>query len=415
VQDLYTDSASHDTAWLVRVAASFLAACALGLEYSTSRAVAETLKKTTLVLDTDVVLSLLGEGEPEHESVETIVRRWTQNGGRVFVAEPVLEEVAYHASIADKDYEQVKNFLPGTPATRIHAIDNVFVRSFAELLGNHSARRSDWPAYIRQFRGGTARDWNPVMGVLNSEYNISKLPPGTLDSNRLEIRVGRFLLEKANEKFSGNVPFNVRDKTRRDAALYSALVHYARSVRTTEPSATCLLISSARRLTAAEVEFRESGEPHLVVSIATVLYLVSLLPHVVLGLRAMKAFLFDYRHPGFSSELDRALLRAVISSQRVSLPFAKRNNLRRYVRERLIKDARASGIKPTHAEIERLDREALAPDNKKQTVELLAEALDSVVADTRVEKENERLRKQVEELQSKLARLELEQRRGSRK
>jgi hypothetical protein len=39
-------------------------------------------------------------------------------GGKVLVAEPVLE-VAYHAAIATKDFQQVNHLLPGTPDDRL--------------------------------------------------------------------------------------------------------------------------------------------------------------------------------------------------------------------------------------------------------------------------------------------------------
>lgn len=81
VKDIFTDRSSPAAEWLVRIAASFLAACALGLENSSSIALKNLLARTRLVLDTDVVLSLLGEGEPEHVGVDALVDRWKRMGG----------------------------------------------------------------------------------------------------------------------------------------------------------------------------------------------------------------------------------------------------------------------------------------------------------------------------------------------
>jgi hypothetical protein len=134
VIDLFSDRSGGATDWLVRVSASFVACCALGLEQSTGDALARLLARTALVLDSDVVLSLLGEGEPEHQSVFAIASKWTKVGGKVLVAEPVLEEVAYHANIAQHDFDQVVHLLPGTVNDRLHIIENAFVRSFAEHM-----------------------------------------------------------------------------------------------------------------------------------------------------------------------------------------------------------------------------------------------------------------------------------------
>jgi hypothetical protein len=165
VKDLFSDRTSVATNWLVRVCASFVAACALGLEHSSNLALEKLLAKTTLVLDTDVMLSLLGTGEPEHKAVETIVSRWTGFGGKVLVGEPVLEEVAYHAHIAQQDYDAVANRLPGTADDRLHIIENVFVRSFAELMFEKKVRPIQWRSFIGQFKGLNSRDWSTVFGM----------------------------------------------------------------------------------------------------------------------------------------------------------------------------------------------------------------------------------------------------------
>ena len=154
IKILFTDRTSVATDWLLRLSASFLAACAAGLEHSSSAALSKLLSRTSLALDTDVVLSLIGEGEPEHDSVETIVTRWSQLGGKLLVAEPVLEEAAYHAHIAQADYDEVSRRLPGLDQKNGCTLwPNVFVRSFAELLAKNQARSSQWRAYIGQFRG----------------------------------------------------------------------------------------------------------------------------------------------------------------------------------------------------------------------------------------------------------------------
>jgi len=196
---------------------------------------------------------------------------------------------------------------------------------------------------------------------------------------------------------------NARDKARRDAALYAAIVHRIRIQKALDPGETCLLVSSARRLAAAEQQFVQSGEPQIVVSVAAVLYLISLLPDVSLGVTAMRAFLFDERGRPFSSPLERTLIRLVRSSNEVSMPWAKRGTLMRQVRERLIEDAEQKGDRTARGRVVELEREALRPANETRTMELLRDSLDSIAVDKKTEKENRELRARIRELEDQLA------------
>lgn len=411
IKDLFTDRTSVATDWLLRLSASFLAACAAGLEHSSSAALSKLLSRTSLALDTDVVLSLMGEGEPEHDSVETIVTRWSQLGAKLLVAEPVLEEAAYHAHIAQADYDDVSSRLPGTPEERLHLIENVFVRSFAELLARNKARSSQWRAYIGQFRGLEPRDWSRLSETISTEYPVTKLPPRSSQEAQLEVDVRKFLSTDLEAKYSGDALRNAKDKARRDAELYSALVHHVKTLKATDPGATCLLVSSARRLLLAEQEFHRSGEPQLIVSVSAVLYLLSMLPDVSLGLSSMKSFLFDERRRSFSSDLERTLIRLVRSSQEYSLPWAKRGSLMRQLRESMVKEAQAQGIRrPSASDIAELEKKMTNPANAARTVEILKEALDSIALDTRTEKENAALRSKVKALEDELSKARLPKR-----
>jgi predicted nucleic acid-binding protein len=402
VHDLFIDKTSAATDWLVRLCASYLAACALGLEYSSGLALERLLARTALVFDTDVMLSLVGQGEPDHEAVHTITKRWIQLRGKVLAAEPVLEEGAHHAYIAQRDMDQVRHLIPGTAEDRLHIIENAFVRSFAELIANKRARISQWPTFIGQYRGQSQADWGNLFAHLATEYSIEKLPPRSMKEEELEAKVRLHLLAIAEAKFEAAPPKIARDKASRDAILYAALVHYVRQLKSTDPGATCLIVSSARRLAVAEAKFHESGEPQLVVSISAVLQLLSLVPNVAFGLNAMKAFLFDDRRGRFSSDLERLILRMVRSSQEVSMPWAKRGTLMREVRGRLVSDAEARGEGGKDRRVGKLERDAITPANEGRTIKILAESLGAVAVDTRTAKENKDLRAKVAELERKL-------------
>lgn len=410
VTDLFTDRTSEATDWLVRVCASYLACTALGLEHTTGAALGRLFARTTLALDSDVVLSLLCSGEPEHGSILAIVSKWPKLGGRLLIAEPVLEEVAYHASIAQRDFNQVKGIIPGTPEDRMRLIDNAFVRAFAEHMANKTAKLGDWESFISQFKGEYAYNWDQILGYLKAEHSIDKMPSRTAKLEELERNVRTFLIQSANQAgYSGKT---VEDKAKRDARLYADLVNYSTTLRATDPGSTCLLVSSAHRLLKAEQKFRQSGEQQLVVPISTVLYLLSLLPQVSLGLSAMKTFLFEERRPGFTSDLERTILRMVRMSHQVRLPWAKRGILIKGVRDKLLDDARKEGRQfHDDASIHALEKAALRPENKDRTIELLSEALDAIAVDSRTEEENAKLRRENEALKMQLEAMKAKQKR----
>lgn len=408
VKDLFTDRTSAATDWLVRLSAGFLAACAAGLEYSSNVALTRLLERTTLALDTDVLLSLLGHGEPEHEAIDTIVDRWARLGGKILAPQPVLEEIAYHASIAPRDYAEVSHRLPGTAEERLHLIENVFVRSFAELLAEKKAKPNQWRTYLGQYKGASPQDFGPAFATISAEYAIDKLPPRSTQEASLEQDVRLFLSASAEGHFSGAALRNAKDKARRDAEMYSALVHYLKVSKAADPAATCLLVSSARRLLAVDERFKGSGELQLVVSIAALLQLISMLPDVSLGLTAMKAFLFDERRRGFSSDLERVLVRLVRSGEEYSMPWAKRSVLMRSVRDQLIKDAHENGEhRLSNGDVARIERESLAPANVKRTAAMLRDAMASIAIESRAEREAAELRAKVKELETRLAQREI--------
>lgn len=264
-------------------------------------------------------------------------------------------------------------------------------------MAKGDAKRGQWSRFISQYRGKSPYDWTQVMGHLRAEYSIGALPHRTAEFEALERDVRKFLILAAERRgYSGK---SVSDKASRDARLYAQMVQYLQSLRATDPGATCMLVSSARRLAEAEDAFHKSGEQQIVVPISTALYLLSLLPQVSLGLSAMKAFLFEEHRPGFSSDLERTILRLVRTSAEVSMPWAKRGALMREVRDRLIDDARKQGRNlQRDANTSALEQTAIKPENRPRTIQILAEALDKVAARNRLEDENSRLRLENERL-----------------
>ncbi|MBB5944384.1 hypothetical protein [Xanthomonas sp. 3307] len=404
IKDLFSNRVGPAADWLVQVCAGFIAACTMGLEHKSANAIGKLLARTTIVLDSDVVLSLLGEGEPDHEAVQTIVKHWKKNKGTILVAEPVLQELAHHAWIADNDYHEVKHFLPGTPQDRLNSVDNVFVRSFAELLSRNGIRRDGWRSYYLHFAGKNKDDYSSIQQTLSADYSILRLPGRSSVQGDLAQQVYKYSLDLF-EKSQLRVTKIMRDKAARDSELYTAFVNYVNSVREADPGASCLLVSSGRRLSQVEDHFKETGERQMIISVQSTLLLVSLLPNLALGLSQMKAFLFDEHRHRFTTGFERKLIRIVRSSRELEMPWAKRGILMRNVRDRLLTNAKQEGRPRAEQNMDALERDALREDNRDLTVQMLRDSLDALAIDTRQDKQIRELKRENERLEEEIKKL----------
>ncbi len=334
IKDLFSDKSGIAASWLIRVCASFVAACTMGLEYKSAQAIKALLKRVHIALDSDVVLSLLGEAESDHEAAQIIVKRWTGLGGTVLVGTPVLHEVAYHAHIAQRDFDQISGLNLEDKRTRFQLIENVFVRAFAKMLAEGGARIGQWRQYIDEYRGSGEYDFSKVYAHLSSEYSIGRLPDRDAIDGSVVKQVNDYVLGEMEES-ALRMDKKLRDKAMRDAELYVSLATHTRRLRAVEPGSAALLVSSAKRLGDLDRHFELSGETKLVISVQAALYLMSMLPNVSLGLSSLRTFLFDEHRNRFSSDLERTLLRMIQASEKFSMPFAKRASLMREVRGRI--------------------------------------------------------------------------------
>lgn len=398
IKDLFSDKAGNATAWLVRVCASFVAACTMGLEYKSAQAIKSLLRRLHIALDSDVVLSLLGEAESDHDAAQIIVKRWVGLGGSVLVGTPVLDEVAYHAYIAQRDYDQIKGLDLTNKQTRFQLIENVFVRSFAKMVSEGQARIGQWRQFIDEYRGSGEYDFSKIYAHLSSEYSVGRLPDRDAGDASLVRQVNDYVLSQMEET-ALRMNKKLRDKAMRDAELYVALAAHTKRLRVMEPGSASLLISSGRRLAEVDRKFELSGESRLVISVQAALYLMSMLPNVSLGLTSLRTFLFDEHRTRFSSDLERTLLRMIQGSEKFSMPFAKRANLMREVRGRLLQRASHSEGRPSVADAE---RSILNDGAREDLMEILTESLSAISVDTRAEAEVRSLRRQVEDLQRRL-------------
>jgi hypothetical protein len=321
-----------------------------------------------------------------------------------------MHEIAYHAGIAENDFNEVHSWLPGTEEERNRLIENAFVRAFAHLMAEGEATKNQWTRYIKMYKGNDRKDISRIQTVL-VDLKILDLPgPSSLEAP-LQANVHAFLSEEANKHYSGTELRNALDKARRDAELYASMVRKIRLLREEDPIACCLLVSSAKRLLEVESKFRESKEPHFVVPISTILHILSVIPNVSFGLSSLKAYLFDQRRMRFTSDLERKLLRIIHDSKEYDIAWARRGSLGRELRSKLLEEAKYTGAAETPEEVNAyVNREAFNQNNIKRTSELIRESLDAIAVDTRTEEENRVLRNRVAALEAENQRLKMESR-----
>lgn len=407
ITDVFSDRVGPAFDWLVATAAAFLGICSLGLEATSGEQLRNAVSKLSLVPDTDVLLSFLGAGEPEHASVSEVLRRWKMIGGELLLANPVLLEAAHHAWIAPNDYRQVEHLLPGTEFDRVHLVRNAFVRAFATLMAQRKIRsKAQWPTYLRQFRGSTERDISALKRHLLGLLPFAELPGVSRAGRELRGRVKTVVTgnREAEARDSRDAKI-IRDKAERDAELYVAIVEHARRLRNADPASTCVLMTSSGRLKGLEAAFPKEQHEELVLSIPVVLHMLSLVPGVALGINAMRALLFERRLGIEEGDLQRVILRTLRQSQEYSMPWASRTLLEGEVRKRIVEFARAeTGTRDQRVERQRELEDAILDGKEPEAVAtILSGALTAVGAETRADRELAEARRRIAELEKQLA------------
>jgi len=402
--DMFREKESPAFEWLTQVCGVYVMMCSLGLEYLSGAQIQQVMLGFRLVLDSDIVISLLCEGERNHPEVEEIFKGWKAIGGTILRATPVLEEVAYHAWVAERAFNEHEHELPTMSkedAQRL--IDNAFVRAFHQLAGVKSTREF-WNQYIIEFRGNSDRDYTKIADTLR-EYATGGLPGATPKHEDFISRATEFLINQV-AKISNTDPADLgvvpKNKCERDAILLGQTLSIRdQSGEAGERGTTCI-VSSSSLLRHAGSEFsREFGEPDPVVPIRTIAHLLTLVPGVSMGLRSFRMVLFDLTLASRLSPAQGYAYRVVSESGQYDLPWSRRGTMARRLGESMLAEARAQG-QPVRAIRQQL-REANDP---RLSAQLVAEALDGMSVFSKAETENMQLRGEVSRLMQELAEAE---------
>lgn len=291
IVDTLTERTGPAFEWLTRTCERFVTLCCLGLEARSSEDIRNSLIAHDLVLDSDVILNYLCEGEPDHKATVELLGRWLKAGGHVLVAPVVLEEVAYHAWISQTDFVQTEHLFGKLQRYELRRfIRNAFVRAFHVVSKN----LLHWDMYISQFRGNSQTDYSKIKNRLQLKLSAATLPDNYDETLAKDITVYA-LKESAREKIVDieEIEEDTRHKLKRDGRLLASVSAARNSSAGVQGAHGVFLLSSSHILQKADLKFKESlGKRGLVLSRAGFAYLLSMISDTHLSPDTLRRSLF---------------------------------------------------------------------------------------------------------------------------
>jgi hypothetical protein len=393
VSDAFLEPGSDAFEWLSEVAAVFVCIASLGFIGTSADALKRCISRTILVMDTDVLISFLCEAEPTHAECRAVYTGWRGIGGQLATAPVVLEEVAHHAWIAEMDFDETADLRArGQRRDAYRIITNAFVRSYWKKAEKFSKR--EFFEYLSEFRGTSERDYRRVQDVIVRDFKFSVIQE-VGDGDSLATRVRGFLgeIQATAEKKKDYW----EDKSRKDGRLLASAKAWRDRLRSEASDLTTCLLSSSTLLERADRRFRgDIGLPNAVMSVGSAAYLLSLLPTSRMTLAGMRLVLFEPKRRRFS-QVQRLALRALAATSEYSFPFSRRATLLDKLDEALRREARARGVT-----FHQQENDFLSVKEPDSNARVIAKAVDELAVTTRLEKENEDLRRQLAEVKARL-------------
>lgn len=403
IHDMFTERSGPAFEWLAGVCERFVVLCALGMESTSADEIRKLLLRNQAVLDSDIVLTVLCEGESDHNASRELTARWRRLGGKFLLAKPVLEEVAYHAWISERDFDETSNLLGKLRKDELgRYIENAFVRAFYHVAGAESQRKN-WRIYINQFRGALPTDFSNLLGVLQTDLGAGLLP--TADGSPLEKELAESLLSalsKSRRKDINDLDEDDIIKSKRDATLLASIAAQRSALRQVGSNAIIVLLSSSGRLRRVEARFRPSfGSPPAVMTLGAFSYLLSMLPDVEFGAGTLRRALFEFGETAHLPDTERVALRVIKGYGDIDLPWARRRTLQDHLQGVLHSEATArdQDIKTVQKQFVE-GRESLRP------TQILVDALQRMALQDGRSQELEKARRTITLLQSEVEELQ---------
>jgi hypothetical protein len=394
VLDMFSDRSSAAFDWLTRISERFVILCSLGLESTSSNAIRELLRKCDLILDSDIILTYLCQAEPDHKAATELMARWIQFGGKVLLSPVVLEEVAHHAWISQRDFRETEHLLGKLQGNELRRyIDNAFVRTYYTL--EKTGQR--WDLFIGQFRGNASNDYTKVLASLRSRFPADLLPD-TSDPD-LENKVKSYLMSAARRTSGADVLEDRMYKIDRDARLVASVAAGRIARQKAGDDRFQLLLTSSGQIRRAEHKFRTHlGGAKTVISLASFSYLVSMVPDLGLSADALRRALFEFGASARLRDTERRALRVIRSTEDYDIPWASRGLLLQELENGIRSEAEKLGVNE-----EELRRTLDNGRNPGTSARLIAGSLKKMAVTPEDIEKYRRAERRIQELEEELA------------
>jgi hypothetical protein len=364
IKDLFNENDSNAYKWLAQLGTIYVSLCSLGLDPAAQNQIEERLRNIDLLLDTDIVLSFLSPGEFYYEAINHIVKTWQRIQGNIWVTLCVLEEVAYHSWIAQREYEELwRDLKKYDNKAALRLIKNVFVRGFRIESTDYIPKY--WRYYISNFQGSRPYDYSKIENILKDLY-IFKIEQDIDEDFALRIKDNLIALTGKTKQELGEEEL---DKYRRDGLLVSTLKKL-RSKR------SALIVSSSTKLCGAcGNEKYKLGSIEPIASISAIAYLLTMIPGVNMNMNTLKGLLFNPTYAKKIRKIDRIAIRMVQATEEYMMPFSRRATLCRNLDDKILQTATQLGRKPDKVAND-FERGTL---DEESTTHIVADAIDSLV------------------------------------
>lgn len=400
--DMFSEKESDAFKWLTQICSVYVMMCSLGFEVKSSKQVKEVLSNTYLVLDSDIVISLICEGEDNNSEISNIIKGWSALGGKLLVTIPVLEEVAHHAWISENDYNAIYDQLEKYKDDEVrHLISNAFVRSFKNLSGDNISK-GYWNKYIDMFKGDTDWDYTKILKILKQEYSCEILPNADVSCLPFQNKIKDFLINRicaSLECEESEVDQKMREKCKRDSIQVAAVNKFREDAKRRGLSENAIIVSSAKLLNDVDELFRrEFKQSDLVVTASALGCLLTMIPGVQMGLGTLRGILFDIDISERITKIQQYAYRIIAASGEYSLPWSRRVVLQKELSDKIFADAKS---KQERAEV--LKKKFIYSDQPETSARIVADVLDKMAVAPENVRVIEQLRTQVKQLETRLS------------
>lgn len=391
VIDILTERSGPAFEWLSKVCERFVALCSLALEASSTEEIRRVIARHKLMLDSDIVITALCQGERGHGATKDILAKWTRLGGRILLPEPVLEEVAYHAYISQRDFQEMKQLAPGLKELDLRRYcSNAFVRAFYSVEND----QNQWPTFRAMYAGDEPHDYSKILEVMSDQI-IVEFIPSNFDSD-LAARIKLYLLAISSEQeqtAAGH--FGDPGRLGRDGQILATIASTRALERRAGSDSRVVLLSSSTRLRMADEKFREQlGTPEAVISRGALSYLIALVPEAGLGVGTLRKALFDFGETARLADTERFALRVIRAAGTYTMPWAQRSHLRRQLEKNIRQEAEKAGVSAKQFRMK-----FLAGDEAVRPEHLIAKTIKEMAL---ADPEKSTLRTKVRELERQL-------------